>query len=96
MKNTILCLIFLVGSFASAQVQTPQPSPSSHLSQTVGLTEVNIKFSRPGKKGRVIFGDLVPYGKLWRTGANKNTTISFSDPVTIGGNQIAGRIAKIK
>lgn len=88
MRNTILSLIFLLGTFASAQVQTPQPSPSSHLSQTVGLTEVNVKFSRPGKKGRTIFGGLVPYGKLWRTGANKNTTISFSDPVTIGGKEI--------
>ncbi len=55
MRNTILSLIFLLGTFASAQVQTPQPSPSSHLSQTVGLTEVNVKFSRPGKKGRTIF-----------------------------------------
>mgnify|MGYP003705993245 FL=1 len=89
MKNTILSLIFLVGSFVSAQVQTPQPSPSSQLSQTVGLTEVNVKFSRPGKKGRAIFGALVPYGELWRTGANKNTTISFSDPVTIGGQELA-------
>jgi len=70
MKNTVLSVIFLVGSFASAQVQTPQPSPTAQLSQTVGLTEVTVKYSRPSKKGRDIFGALVPFGEIWRTGAN--------------------------
>ena len=84
MKNTILFLMFLASSFAFAQVQTPQPSPSAQLSQTVGLTEVTVKYSRPSKKDRDIFGALVPFGKIWRTGANQNTIISFFDAVTIG------------
>lgn len=89
MKNTLLSLIFLVGAFASAQVQTPQPSPTAQLSQTVGLTEVTVKYSRPSKKGRDIFGALVPFGEIWRTGANQNTIISFSDAVTIADQEIA-------
>ncbi|SNY99717.1 DUF2911 domain-containing protein [Flagellimonas pacifica] len=71
-----------------AQLQTPQPSPSSKLKQTVGLTEVEVEYSRPSMRGRAIFGDLVPNDKLWRTGANKNTTISFSDDVTIDGQEV--------
>ena len=89
MKNTILFLMFLASSFALAQVQTPQPSPSAQLSQTVGLTEVTVKYSRPSKKDRDIFGALVPFGKIWRTGANQNTIISFGDAVTIGDQEIA-------
>ncbi|MDB4643119.1 DUF2911 domain-containing protein [Flavobacteriaceae bacterium] len=88
MKNTILSFILLVAPFAFAQVQTPQPSPSSQLFQTVGLTEISVKFSRPAKKGRAIFGALVPYGKIWRTGANQNTIITFGDAVTFGENEI--------
>ncbi len=68
-----------------AQVETPAPSPLSKLEQKVGLTDVSIEYSRPGVKGRTIFGDLVPFDKLWRTGANRNTTISFSKDVTING-----------
>lgn len=89
MKNTILSLMFLVSSFAFAQVKTPQPSPLAQLFQTVGLTEVTVKYSRPSKKDRDIFGALVPFGKIWRTGANQNTIISFGDAVTIGDEEIA-------
>lgn len=85
MKKILLaCIALFGGAWASAQIQTPQPSPGSELHQTVGLTEVVIKYSRPSMRGRVIFGDLVPYGKVWRTGANANTTVSFSDAVTVG------------
>lgn len=59
------------------------------MTQMVGLTEVKITYSRPSMKGRTIFGDLVPYDKVWRTGANMNTTVSFSDPVTVGGTSLA-------
>jgi hypothetical protein len=82
-------IILLCSSLAVAQIQTPQPSPSNTLEQVVGLTEVKIEYSRPAMRGRTIMGDLVPYGSLWRTGANKNTTISFSDPVTVGGQALA-------
>src|SRR6056300_356136 len=82
-------IILLCGGLAVAQIQTPQPSPSTTLEQVVGLTEVKIEYSRPAMRGRTIMGDLVPYGSLWRTGANKNTTLSFSDPVTVGGQALA-------
>ena len=72
-----------------ARVSTPAPSPSSKLNQMVGLTDVTVDYSRPGMKGRNIFGDLVPYGKTWRTGANANTKITFSTDVTIGDKNVA-------
>lgn len=74
-----------------AQINTPAPSPSATLTQTVGLTEVTIDYSRPGVKDRVIFAEdgLVPFGKMWRTGANARTKISFSDDVKFGGKDVA-------
>ncbi len=70
------------------QVVTPQPSPTATLSQKVGLTDISITYSRPGVKDRKIFGDLVPYGSVWRTGANSATKITFSDDVKIGGKDL--------
>ena len=80
----ILCLAFTT----KAQIQAPAASPAAKVEQSVGLTDVTIEYSRPGVKGREIFGDLVPYGEVWRTGANANTTISFSDDVSIGGKEL--------
>ena len=84
--------IFLFAGLMSltiqAQLQTPQPSPMSTLKQKVGLTDVKVEYSRPSMKGRTIFGNLVPYDALWRTGANKNTTISFSDDVMMGEKEL--------
>ena len=74
---------------AFAQFETPQPSPKATLTQRVGLTDVSISYSRPGVKGRVIWGDLVPYDKPWRTGANAATTITLSDDVTVEGQKLA-------
>ncbi len=71
-----------------AQIKTPAPSPSSEVEQVVGLTEVEIEYSRPSMRGRTIFGDLVPFGKLWRTGANARTKISFSTDVTINEKEL--------
>ena len=86
MRKFIIALALMVASISiKAQVKTPQPSPKAMLTQVVGLTDVTVDYSRPSAKGRVIFGDLVPFGKLWRTGANANTTISFSEDVIIGG-----------
>jgi Protein of unknown function (DUF2911) len=86
MKKIILLLAMMIANFVlEAQVKTPQPSPKASFEQVVGLTNVDVVYSRPSAKGRNVFGDLVPYGKLWRTGANANTTISFSEDVTIGG-----------
>lgn len=92
----LLFSAFLTTSFliAQGQVKIPAASPSADLKYTVGLTDIELQYSRPNKKDRVIFGDLVPYGKIWRTGANKNTTISFSDDVMIGGKSVkAGKYA---
>lgn len=84
----ILCLTFIVGTTVNAQIKTPAPSPSSKVEQAVGLTDVTIEYSRPGMKDRKIFGDLVQYGELWRTGANASTKISFSDDVKVGGQDL--------
>ncbi|WMI70107.1 DUF2911 domain-containing protein [Mangrovimonas sp. YM274] len=85
MKKLLLIALVLTASYnLRAQVTTPQASPASKLEQKVGLTDFSIQYSRPGVKGRTVFGDLVPYDKLWRTGANKNSIITFSDDVTFG------------
>jgi hypothetical protein len=86
-KLSIFLALFLVGS-AVAQVKTPQPSPRAEIKQTVGLTEVEVSYSRPSSKGRIVYGNLVPFGRVWRTGANLNTTVSFSDDVTIDGKSL--------
>ncbi len=78
--------MFILG--ASAQIQAPQPSPFSTVEQKVGLTDVTIEYSRPGMRDREIFGNLVPFGEVWRTGANENTKITFSDDVEIGGKSL--------
>lgn len=84
----LLTLFLCVGIFSNAQIKTPQASPSAKIEQTIGLTEVSVKYSRPSKKGRKVFGDLVPYDKIWRTGANENTLITFSENVLIGGTEL--------
>jgi len=89
MKKILLVLAVVMAGFSvEAQVKTPQPSPFATVKQVVGLTDVEVDYSRPGMKGRTIFGDLVPFGKLWRTGANANTLISFSEDVVIDGKTL--------
>jgi len=83
MKKIFIILLF-APFFSFTQIQTPQPSPFSTLVQKVGLVDIKIEYSRPSARGRQIFGNLVPYNEVWRTGANKNTTIEFSDKVMIG------------
>jgi hypothetical protein len=90
MIKKIVALVLFVGLTytTNAQVQTPQPSPFSTVEQKVGLTDVTIEYSRPGVKGRTIFGGLEAFGKVWRTGANSRTKITFSDNVTIDGKEL--------
>jgi len=89
MKKLLLLTLAIAFTFSvNAQIETPQSSPASKLEQKVGLTDVTLEYSRPGVKGRAIFGDLVPYDKLWRAGANKNTMVTFSDDVTIDGQTL--------
>lgn len=92
MKKMLTLLLLVVFVAAEAQIQTPAASPAASVSTTVGLTDVKINYARPKAKGRKIFGEggdfLVPYGQLWRTGANAGTVISFSDDVTVGGKSL--------
>ncbi len=82
-------LVFHFAAAVSAQqLDLPRPSPKASVTQTVGVTEVSIHYSRPGVKGRPIWGELVPYGEVWRTGANENTTITFGTPVKVGGTEL--------
>ncbi len=93
----VFALALLATAFSlnvTAQIELPAPSPTATFSQKVGLTEVTITYSRPGVKDRKIFGDLVPYGELWRTGANMATRVKFSDDVKLAGNDLpAGEYA---
>ncbi len=86
---TLALLIVITGNYSNAQgLKVPQPSPATTIKQDFGLSSVEVSYSRPAVKGRKIFGDLVPYGKVWRTGANAATTLTFGDEVTIGGKKI--------
>ncbi|MFT4697458.1 MAG: tetratricopeptide (TPR) repeat protein [Flavobacteriaceae bacterium] len=89
MKKLFLfvCIVALTATI-NAQVKTPAPSPAQTIEQAVGLTNMTLEYSRPAMREREIFGGLVPYGKLWRTGANANTKITFSDAVEIGGKTL--------
>jgi Protein of unknown function (DUF2911) len=89
MKVASLLTLFFVSTTALfAQIKTPQPSPFCTISQVVGITDISIEYSRPGIKGRAIFGGLVPFGKVWRTGANKSTLLKFSTDVMLEGHKV--------
>jgi len=89
MQSKLITLLLLIGAFTmQAQIQTPQPSPSAKVHQTIGLSEVSVDYSRPAVRGRTIFGDLVPYGKIWRTGANMRTKFTTDSDLTIDGKEL--------
>jgi hypothetical protein len=93
MKRLIItCSALILGLSLNAQIQTPSASPTAELKQKVGLTDVSIVYSRPSVKGRIIFGTaasaVVPFDKIWRTGANGATKFSFGDDVKVGGQAI--------
>ena len=95
-KN-IVCLIALfaiVQVSLFAQIKMPQASPNSQVSLQVGLTMIHLEYSRPSKKNRKIFGELVPFGSVWRTGANNPTTLSFDTDIKVNGQSLkAGKYA---
>jgi Protein of unknown function (DUF2911) len=96
MKKILLtaALVMALSLTSNAQIQTPQASPHAVIEQTVGLTSVKIDYSRPSARGRAVYGELVPFGRVWRTGANMNTIITFGDDVKIAGKDIkAGKYA---
>ena len=90
MRKLINVFVFtLITAYAGhAQLKTPAPSPTQFIKQDFGLGTIELSYSRPAMKGRKIMGDLVPYGKVWRTGANNATTLTITDEVIIGGTKI--------
>ena len=94
MKKIFFVVLCLAAISSFAQLKIPAPSSTQTIKQDFGLTSIELTYSRPDMKGRKIFGDLVPYGKIWRTGANSATRIKFGDDVTIGGQALkAGEYA---
>lgn len=89
MKRVLIVLSLILSHLSvDAQVRIPEMSPKAVVKQVVGLTDVEIVYSRPSAKGRSVLGNLVPFGQLWRTGANENSIISFSDDVVINGKTL--------
>ncbi len=96
---TLLFSFFICNNYTSAQwefrniithdnITYPQTSKCATVSQTIGITEISVKYHRPGARNRKIFGSLIPYGQVWRAGANESTTITFQDSVVISGHRI--------
>ncbi|HUP46811.1 MAG TPA: DUF2911 domain-containing protein [Thermoanaerobaculia bacterium] len=91
MRKTIIVLatLLVAAAVSAQQLNLPRVSPKGSVTQTVGTTDITITYNRPGVKGRTIWGGLVPYDQVWRTGANEATTIEFSDDVVINGQRLA-------
>src|ERR1700722_13519621 len=93
LRAFLFCVLFVAASHVtpaqSFVLDLPAPSQPAEVSQRIGLTDITIKYHRPLINDRKIWGALVPYGKVWRAGANENTTITFDDPVTIEGQPLA-------
>jgi len=87
-KNLMFLFICLLSLSMTAQLETPQPSPTATLTQKVGLSDVTVNYSRPSMKARTIFGGLVPFNEIWRTGANASTKVKFSDNVKVEGQEV--------
>ena len=88
--SLIICVLLVItmeNNYAQ-NFETPRPSPNATVSQTVGITHITIDYSSPGVKNRTIWGELVPFGEVWRTGANEVTSITFDDPVKINGSDL--------
>ena len=88
MRAIIFTLLLFTVNLSFSQINTPRVSPASEVKQMVGLTEIEIEYSRPSMRGREVFGNLVPFGKVWRTGADNSTKISFDTDVIISGKTI--------
>ena len=89
MKKLLIFSLFIACFSAKAQLNIPEPSPSASFTQTLGFTKVKVEYARPSVKGREVFGKIIPYGEVWRTGASDCSTISFNDELTISGKKIA-------
>jgi len=89
---SLLCLAAPPALAQAPRLIVPDPSPRASVAQRVGLTDITIDYHRPAVNKRKIWGGLVPYGEVWRAGANENTTLTFSSPVTVGGKQLPAGI----
>ncbi len=89
MRTALLVAASAITLSSIAQLDLPQPSPLGKVEQVVGLTKVTVEYSRPSAKGRKIFGDVVPFDKMWRTGANASTKVTFDGPVMVAGSKVA-------
>lgn len=87
-KSIFTTFLSLMCLLMTAQIKMPQPSPTQTVKQDFGMGNIELTYSRPGARDRKVFGDLVPYSKLWRTGANGATIIKFTDPVEIKGKKV--------
>lgn len=87
-RYVFVSLLMLSASVVSAQLKVPAPSPKQTLEQDFALSTIKIEYSRPSVKGRTVFGDVVPYGKTWRTGANQSTKITFGEDVKVEGKDL--------
>ena len=87
----VICLSLLATlCYAQSQeLNLPRQSQRAVVTQRIGITDITVKYHRPLANGRKIWGGLVPYGQVWRAGANENTTITFTDPVTVEGKPVA-------
>ncbi len=94
LSGILILIILMISNISYAQLELPRISQKASVMQRIGLMDVTINYSRPNVKGRVIWGELVPYNKVWRTGADEATTISISEDVTLNGNKVvAGKYA---
>lgn len=84
MKKIVVFLVLALSFMSTAQIQRPMASPLAKMEQKVGLTDIKIEYFRPSKNNRTIFGDVVPFGEMWRTGANENTKFTTPDPLVFG------------
>lgn len=88
LTSLLLAIALLIGANTYAQVRVPAPSPAATVSAVIGVTKVSVDYSAPGVKGRKIWGDLVPFDKAWRAGANGATKITFEDDVTVNDAEV--------
>ena len=88
-RSAALMVLALAVPASAQQFATPRPSPGAKVQQTVGTTELSMSYSRPGVKGRVIWGGLVPWNQPWRTGANEPNQFTCSDEITVEGQKLA-------
>ena len=86
--SAAVAITAITSTAVNAQLKTPAPSPLQTVKQAFALSDITVEYSRPGAKGRVIYGDVVPYGKIWRTGANGATKITFGEDVKVEGNDV--------